>query len=76
MNYSIDELVAAFECKTPGRLFRATFVPAGEKSTVNNWNDRIFTAPNKKEAVKIAREYGQQVIDMDMIYVYLANRGW
>jgi hypothetical protein len=69
-----DELIDSFELKAPGKLFRATFVPAGEPNMVSNWDVRPFIALNKAEAVKIAREYGQRIINMDMVYVYLGGK--
>lgn len=73
-HFTNEELVEAFEMKRPGKLFRATYVPAGERNSVPLWDIRTFVATNKAEAVKIAREYGQRVIHMDMVFVYLAKK--
>jgi hypothetical protein len=72
-----DELIDAFELRSPGKLFNATFIPAGDDNRVDNWDIRVFHAFNKADAVKIAREYGQRIINMDMVYVYLGGkRSW
>lgn len=75
-HFTTDELIESFELKRPGKMFRATFVPAGERHSVDLWDVRMFIADDKKEAVKIAREYGQRVIHMDMVFVYLAKKRW
>jgi len=66
-----QELINAFEGSGPGKRYRATFIPLGEKSMVTNWDVRGFTAASKPEAVKIAREYAKRIIGMKMVYVYL-----
>ena len=68
-----QELINAFECSGPGKFYRATFIPMGEKNEVTNWDVRSFKAANKGEATKIAREYGKRIINMKMIYVYLGT---
>ena len=73
--YRDDELMYAFEMRAPGKLFEATFIPVGEPNLVTNWDKRNFVAHDKAEAVRIAREYGRRIIDMEMIYVYLAPKG-
>ena len=71
-----DELLARFAATSPRkgeRMFEATLIPNGETSTVTNWDQRNFTAPNKAEAVKIAREYAERIAKMKLVYVYLAR---
>lgn len=73
------ELIARFAVTEPykgERLFEATVIPNGEPNTVANWEKLKFTAPNKPEAVKIAREYADRIIRKKLVYVYLANRNW
>ena len=71
-----DELLARFAATSPRkgeRMFEATLIPNGETSNVTNWDKRNFTAPNKAEAVKIAREYAERIAEMKLEYVYLAR---
>lgn len=72
--FTDEELIAAFAFERPGRSWRATFVPAGAPNEVPLWDQRMFSAANKAEAVRIAREYGERIIDMRMVYVYLAPK--
>lgn len=71
------ELIARFATKGPWlneRMFELTVIPNGEPNRVANWEKFLFTAPNKAQAVKIAREYADRIIRKKMVYVYLANR--
>lgn len=71
-----DELLARFAATSPRkgeRMFEATLIPNGEMSNVTNWDKRNFTAPNKAEAVKIAREYAERIAGKKLVYVYLAR---
>lgn len=71
------ELIARFATTEPykgERMFELTVIPNGEPNRVANWEKFLFTAPNKAQAVKIAREYADRIIRKKMVYVYLANR--
>ena len=71
------ELIARFATTEPykgERMFELTAIPNGEPNRVANWEKYLFTAPNKPQAVKIAREYADRIIRKKMVYVYLANR--
>jgi len=71
-----DELIARFAATSPRtgeRMFEATMIQNGETSDVRNWEQRNFTAPNKAEAVKIAREYAERIARKKLVYVYLAR---
>lgn len=71
------ELIARFATTEPykgERMFELTVIPNGEPNRVANWEKFLFTAPNKTQAVKIAREYADRIIRKKMVYVYLANR--
>lgn len=73
---SDDELLARFASVSVWageRSFEATMIPNGEVSNVDNWDRRYFTAPNKAEAVKIAREYAERIAKKKLVYVYLAH---
>lgn len=73
------ELIARFAVTEPykgERLFEATVIPNGAPNDTANWEILKFTAPNKPEAVKIAREYADRIIRKKMVYVYLANRNY
>ena len=57
------------------KVFEATFIPEDAPyPSVPLWDRRFFNAMNKKEAVKIARLYGQEILEKKMIYVYVAGR--
>jgi hypothetical protein len=74
-NLTNSELIAAFDGSAPGKVFEATFIPEDAPyPSVPLWDRRFFKAMNKKEAVKIARVYGQEIIEKKMIYVYVAGR--
>lgn len=74
-NPTQEQLIAAFDGTAPGKIFEATFIPEdAQYPSVDLWDRRYFKAMNKKEAVKIARLYGQNVIEMKSIFVYLAGR--
>ena len=75
INPTHQELVSAFDGTAPGKVFEATFIPENAPyPSVDLWDRRYFKAMNKKEAMKIARLYGQEIIEKKMIYVYLAGR--
>jgi hypothetical protein len=75
--FTDQELIDAFLGERPGKIFRATFIPAwAPYPSVDQWDERLFKAANKAEALKIAREYGERIIDKKMIYVYLGARRW
>lgn len=74
-NPTQEQLIAAFDGTAPGKIFEATFIPEDAPyPSVDLWDRRYFKAMNKKEAVKIARLYGENVIEMKSIFVYLAGR--
>lgn len=74
-NPTQEQLIAAFDGTAPGKIFEVTFIPEDAPyPSVDLWDRRYFKAMNKKEAVKIARLYGQNVIEMKSIFVYLAGR--
>ena len=74
-NLTHSELIAAFNGFAPGKVFEATFIPEDAPyPSVPLWDRRFFNAMNKKEAVKIARLYGQEILEKKMIYVYVAGR--
>ena len=70
------ELIMAFSNARPEgkKVFLATFTPEGKKG-VEYWDEKYFTATNKPEAVRIAREYGARIINKNCNYVYLASKG-
>jgi hypothetical protein len=69
-----QELIDAFSGISAGKIFEATFIPVdAPRPSVNLWDNRYFRAKNKAEAVRIAREYGERIIDKKMLYVYLAS---
>lgn len=69
-----QDLIDAFNGTAPGRTFRATFIPEeAPYPSVELWEYAFFKAPNKPQAVKIAREYGKRIIGKKMIFVYLAS---
>ncbi len=71
-----QELINAFSGIGDGKTFEATFIPEDAPyPSVDLWDMRHFKAPNKAEAVRIAREYGTRIIEKKMIYVYVARRG-
>lgn len=75
INPTHQELVSAFDGTASGKVFEATFIPEDAPyPSVDLWDRRYFKAANKKEAVKIARLYGQEIIEMKSIFVYLAGR--
>jgi hypothetical protein len=75
--FTDQELIDAFLGERAGKIFRATFIPADAPyPSVSLWDERLFKAAKKKEALKIAREYGERIIDKKMIYVYLGARRW
>jgi hypothetical protein len=79
LTFTDQELIDAFLGERAGKIFRATFIPADvsyRDHSVDQWDERLFKAANKKEALKIAREYGERIIDKKMIYVYLGARRW
>lgn len=70
-----QDLIDAFSGTAPGKMFRATFIPEDAPyPSVPLWEYAFFKAPNKPQAVKIAREYGNRILGKKMIYVYLAGR--
>jgi hypothetical protein len=71
-----QELIDAFSAgyHGAGKMFEATFIPVdAPRPSVSLWDNRYFRAKNKAEAVRIAREYGERIIDKKMLYVYLAS---
>ena len=70
------ELIMAFSSARPEdkKVFQATFTPVNN-SSVDQWDEKYFTATNKTEAVRIAREYGARIINKKCRYVYLASKG-
>lgn len=71
------ELIMAFSSARPKgkKVFEATFTPQ-DKPGVDNWQQKTFTASNKAEAVRIAREYGARISNQRCEYVYLASKGY
>lgn len=71
-----DELLARFAATSPRtgeRMFEATMIPNGETNRTAHWDVRTFSAPNKAEAVTIAREYAERIASKKLVYVYLAR---
>ena len=70
-----QDLIGAFDgTKKAKREWKAYYIPLDAPSTwesVSLWDIKIFTADNKKEAVRIAREYGARIIGAKLEYVYL-----
>jgi hypothetical protein len=61
------ELIMAFSVLTKqSKTFQALYVADGI---------RTFNAKNKTEAVKIAREYGTRILNLDLIQVYAVKDG-
>lgn len=66
-----SEIINAFQLRNTGKnIYEATFIPMGEKSTVDNWEQLLFTANSKEEAVRVAREYGNRILFKKLRYVY------
>jgi hypothetical protein len=74
-----SELINAFSRSNGGkREWYAYFTPVSEPRLVayaDLWDIKPFTADNKKEAVRIAREYGARIIGKKLDYVYLKPKG-
>ena len=68
------ELIMAFSSARPEdkKVFEATFTPGSHP--IHGWEVVTFTATNKAEAVRIAREYGARIINKKCRYVYLASK--
>ena len=66
-----SEIINAFQLRNTGKnTYTATFIPMGEKSTVDNWQELLFTANSKEEATRVAREYGNRILFKKLLYVY------
>jgi hypothetical protein len=67
------ELVMAFSSERPEgkKVFQATITPGADP--LHNWDELYFTATNKAEAVRVAREYAARILGKKCRYVYLVR---
>jgi hypothetical protein len=68
-----QELCEAFSNARPvgKKVFQATITPGAHP--LHHWDELYFTATNKAEAVKIAREYAVRILGKKCRYVYLVR---
>lgn len=74
MIYTDEQLQQAFSIRGGKRVFRATYCPSRSETSCTLWDERLFAADNKKDAVKIAREYGARILNKTLLYVYLVPK--
>ena len=67
------ELIMAFSSARPAgkKVYQATITPGAHP--LHNWDELYFTATNKAEAQKIAREYAVRILGKKCRYVYVVR---